>query len=220
MRLKSSAAAGGQSRDRSRRDTLLEAAKTVFLRDGIGGFSSRGVAKQAKVRLSTVQHFFSTKEELLVSMIRYVDGQHVQIYQQRESSLPFTPVERLRAVLDYLLQDLFRADTCRFYFDVWALGIRDEKIGRFLDQAYGQHRDALAVLVGAVRPTLSEERCKDLATHIAAMIEGLMLFIAPHGRRFPRRAEFMERAMQTIWTVVTSAPDAEAPARPRGRRRK
>lgn len=187
---------------------ILQAAKEVFLREGAAKFSSRAVAKEINIRLSSVQHFFPTTNDLLLAMIRFVDGLHTEIYQNMEAKLPLNAVDRLRAVIAYLLEDLFKADTMRFYYGVWALSLQHKEVALFLEQAYAQHRNTLAVLIGAARPSLSESRCRDLALHVAATIEGLMIFIPPAGMRPNKRDEFVRSAKATIWTLLTvdSAP--------------
>jgi AcrR family transcriptional regulator len=51
---------------------ILRAAKRVFVRNGGAAFSARGVAKEAKVSLGAVQHFFPSKNDLLAAMLEYV----------------------------------------------------------------------------------------------------------------------------------------------------
>jgi AcrR family transcriptional regulator len=201
----------GRTRARSHEATkqatrILDAAKVVFLRDGGAKFSARGVAKQANVGLSTVQHFFSTTDDLQIAMLEYVDRLHEEVYQDMGAKLPFGGTARLHGVLDYLLGDLFMPETRRFYFGFWSLSCHNKRAEKFLIQSYSNHRDALAIFIGAARPTMSEERCRDLATYIAALIDGLMLYVAPHGKRSPGRKKFVRSVKQTIWALISAEP--------------
>jgi AcrR family transcriptional regulator len=191
---------------------ILDAAKIVFLRDGGAKFSARRVAREAKVGLSTVQHFFSTTDELQIAMLRYVDRIHEEIYRNRGAKLPFGGVARLHAVLDFLIEDVFKSETRRFYFGFRSQSCHNKRAEKFLAESYANHRDTLAVFIGAARPTLSEERCRELATQIAAMIEGLMVYIPAHGKGFPNRKKLVRSVKQTIWTLISSQPEAEAEA--------
>jgi AcrR family transcriptional regulator len=183
---------------------ILNAAKIVFLRDGGAKFSARRVAKEAKVGLSTVQYFFPTTDELQIAMLQHVDRIHEEIYRNMGTKLPFGGVARLHAVLDYLINDLFESETRRFYFGFWSLSCYNKRAERFLVESYTNHRNTLAVFIGAARPTLSEARCRDLATHIAALIEGLLVYVAPHGKGSPNRKQFVRSVKQTIWTLISS----------------
>jgi AcrR family transcriptional regulator len=212
----------GRARARSHKVTtqatrILDAAKVVFLRDGGAKFSARGVAKQAKVGLSTVQHFFSTTDELQIAMLEYVDRLHEEVYQNMGAKLPFGGTARLHGVLDYLLDDLFMPETRRFYFGFWSLSCHNKRAEKFLAQSYSNYRDTLAIFIGAARPTMAEERCRDLATYIAALIDGLMVYIAPHGKRCPGRKKFVRSVKQTILALISAEP-VEAELRTRASR--
>jgi AcrR family transcriptional regulator len=186
---------------------ILEAAKIVFLRDGGAKFSARGVAKQAQVGLSTVQHFFSTTDELQLAMLEYVERVYYQdVFREMGAKLPFLGPARLRGMLDYMIDGLFKLETRSFYFGFWALSSHNARVEKFLTDAYSQYRDNLAILIGAANPALSEERCLDLATHIAAMIEGLLIFIVPQGKRFVNRKKVAQSIKQTIWTLIFAEP--------------
>lgn len=186
---------------------ILEAAKIVFLRDGGAKFSARRVAKQARVGLSTVQHFFSTTEELQLAMLEYVERVYYQeVFQEMGAKLPFAGAARLRGVIDYLIDGLFKPATRRFYFGFWSLSCHNDRVERFLTESYSHYRDNLAVLIGAANPALSEERCHDLATHVAALIEGLLIFIVPTGKRFGNRNKIIQSVKQSIWTLISTEP--------------
>jgi AcrR family transcriptional regulator len=182
---------------------ILEAAKIVFLRDGGAKFSARGVAKQAQVGLSTVQHFFPTTDELQLAMLEYVERVYYQdVFREMGAKLPFLGPARLRGMLDYLLDGLFKPTTRSFYFGFWSLSCHNKRVEKFLTECYSHYRDNLAILIGAANPALSEELCHDLATHIAAMIEGLLIFIVPKGKRFANRKKIAQSIKQSIWTLI------------------
>jgi AcrR family transcriptional regulator len=209
MRVKIAEPSGRTLTTNPRAIKILEAARVVFLRDGGAKFSARGVAKQAKVGLSTVQHFFPTTDELQLAMLEYVERVYYQeVFQRMEVKLPFAGPARLRGVLDYLVDDLFKAETRVFYFGFWSVSCHHKQTAEFFVKCYSNHRDSLAVLIGAARPTLSEERCRDLATHVAALIEGLMIYIVPHGGRFPNRTKIVLAVKQSIWTLISADPVA------------
>jgi len=193
---------------------ILEAAKIVFLRDGGAKFSARGVAKQAQVGLSTVQHFFSTTDELQLAMLEYVERVYYQdVFREMGAKLPFLGPARLRGMLDYMIDGLFKLETRSFYFGFWSLSSHNERVEKFLTESYSQYRDNLAILIGAANPALSEERCHDLATHISAMIEGLLIFIVPKGKRFANRKKVAQSIKQSIWTLIFAEPVKDRPER-------
>jgi AcrR family transcriptional regulator len=198
---------------------ILEAAQTVFLRDGGENFSARRVAKEAKVGLSTVQYFFRTTDALLIATLEHVDRIHEEIYRKMGSELPFAGIARLHAVLDYLINDLFEPETRRFYFGFWSLSCHNRNVEAFLTKSYENHRDTLAIYIGAARPHLPEKRCRDLATHIAALIEGLLVYVTVD-RRSRSRRDYVRSIKKTIQILLDADfQETGGPSLPRRKQR-
>ena len=185
---------------------ILRAARAVFLSEGGARFSARRVAKEAKVSLSSVQHFFPTTDALLTAMVEYVVNSYDEAYELRAATFPFNGEARLRDVVDYLVEDLFKPDTRRFFFGWWALSCHNKVVERLLDEAYAYHRNNLAAFIGAARPSLAEQRCAEIATQIVALMDGAMLFTATRSKPVPKRAEFADSIKQAVWTLISAEP--------------
>jgi len=181
---------------------ILQAAKRVFIRDGGGKFSARGVAKEAALSLGAVQHFFPTKHDLLAAMLEYVVNEYERAYQRLCDQLPMNGEARLLGVFEILIADIWKRDTRKFFFGFWALACHNPAAGKLLDEMYRHHVKRLGAFVGAARPGLSEARCEDLAIQIAAMIEGLMLFSAPAGRRIATRGRMNQMVKETMLRLL------------------
>lgn len=67
---------------------LLEAAKAVLIRDGYQGLTLRAVAGEAGVRLSTLQHIFRTRPDLLRALEqKVIDDCGYTSFEMRERGL-------------------------------------------------------------------------------------------------------------------------------------
>src|SRR5262249_58647374 len=66
--------AAGGSGDRTRQ-RILAAAVETFARTGLAGTSVRDIAKQARIRVSTLYHYFPSKEALYHAVQERVHGQ-------------------------------------------------------------------------------------------------------------------------------------------------
>lgn len=189
---------------------ILKAAKRVFVRDGGAAFSARGVAKEAKVSLGAVQHFFPSKHDLLAAMLEYVVNQYEGGYQKLFQKLPLNGRARLLGVIDMLIRDIWDPDTRRFFIGFWALACHNESAAELKAEMYAYHVHRLGTFIGAAHPGISEARARALALQLAAMIEGLMLFSAPRGKKLASREQMSQMVKDTILELL---PDAAAQRR-------
>jgi len=167
---------------------IVKAAKEVFLRETDSGFSIRNVAKEAGMSMGAVQHFYPTRDKLLVAMLELVVNEYEVAYDKLFSELPFNGEARLQGVIEYLALDITRPETRQFFFALWALGCHNKLAANLIDEMYSHHRRNLAALIGAARPGLSEEKCFELAMQVAALIDGLMIFTGPGTKHYGSRA--------------------------------
>jgi len=193
---------------------ILAAAREVFIREGAAAFSARRVAKAAKLSLGSVQHVFTTTDELITAMLEYVNEDYDAAYREMAEKLPFSPEQRLTAALDYLLQDICQADTRRFWFGFWALSCHNKHAELILKQAYQHYCNNVAGFIGAARTHFSDARCSELAEQIIALIDGTMLFTGMEKRPLTIRSPLISRLRTTIWGLLGSKERAEEAATP------
>lgn len=181
-------AAGGTNSKRvrkpreERKAEILIAATGILVNEGHAELSLRRVAKEVSIRLSTVQHYFESREVLLNALI----DDRVELYResfamvraQAEGSVE----EQARAVIEFLLYDSLDPETCGFFTQFWALGFQASDARQQLFELYHHHRKELADIVASVRPDLSPSECLKRAAMISSMIEGSMVHI---GRGLP-----------------------------------
>jgi len=196
-----------QQNKQSRR--ILAAAREVFIREGAAAFSARRVAKAAKLSLGSVQHVFPTTDELLTAMLEHVNGDYDAAYRAMAEKLPFSPEQRLAAALDYLLQDICKADTRKFWFGFWALSCHNKHAELLLKQAYQQHCKNVAGFIGAARAHFSDTRCSELAVQIIALIDGTMLFTGMSKKTLTIRSPLISRVRTTIVGMLDSKEPAD-----------
>ena len=201
-----------------RAEHILRAAQHVFLRDGAPGFSGRTVAAEAGISLGSLQHFFPTMDGLLAAMLEFVVNEYDEAYERVLRALPLNAEARLRTVVDYLISDIWRPDTRKFFFGLWALGCHNDFAEQLVVQMYEYHRHNLAVFIGAALPELSDEHCLDLAMQVAALIDGSMLYTGARTRHRSSKAQFSSvladgvmRLLSPPGTVPEAAAGTSAP---------
>lgn len=181
---------------------ILRAAIRLFVREGGAAFTTRGVAKEAAASLGAVQHFFPTKDQLLAAMLEQVLSDYSRMYEKVAAALPFNGEARLLGVIDSLVDDAWRPDSRRFFFNLYALSCHNAFAAKLVNDVYVHHRRRLAAYIGAARPNLSEEGCFDLALQISALLDGLMIFTAPGAKAVSRRERLAEMVKDTVLKLL------------------
>jgi AcrR family transcriptional regulator len=194
--------AGGLSRPDRGVDRILRAARKVFVRDGGASFSARGVAKEAGVSLGAVQHFFRTTDELLAATMEHVLDDFRSEYDRLQNQLPFDAEARLLGAVDILIEDVWRQDSRRFFFDLYALSGHNEFAQKLVNDVYAHHLNRLGGYLGAARPHLSEQQCRDLALQIGAMIDGLMIYTGPGSKAIRPRSRLATLVKTTVLRLI------------------
>ena len=152
---------------------LVKAAKRAFLRSGGTKFSIRSVAKEARISVGAVQHYYPTRDKLVAAMLEYVVNEYERAYEEVFTTLPFNGEARLYSALDYLVVDACNQESRQFFFALYSLSCHNRFVATLVDEVFFHHRNNIAALVGAARPAFSELQCFDTATQIVGLLEGL-----------------------------------------------
>ncbi len=162
---------------RTRIPEILAAAARLFAREGYAAFSTRAVAAEAGIRLSTLQHYFGTRDDLLRETIgALIERHHARIRQVIEDKV-LQLEARLEALLDATLDEFSRAETAGFWVEVWTMA-RHEAFARELQQrAYEDGTRYVESLIAALHPGLPASDCAVRATLISMQIEGLLVLV-------------------------------------------
>jgi AcrR family transcriptional regulator len=204
MKFRSKIARSSTYRGMKRAGVILAAARTVFAQHGAAGFTTRRIAKEAKLSLSSVQHVFPTIDALLLSMLEDVCMGYDGVYHKLLASLPFDPKARWDAVIEFLIDDIAEPSSRSLFFGFFALSCTNKGAGRLLQEAYAYHVNYLARFIFDLRPELSQESCRLLAVQVAALIEGVMLFSAPGSKIISRRS-LRESTLDSISRLIAGA---------------
>lgn len=134
-----------------RRRELTQTAVTVMARDGAWALTTRALAKEAGVPHGSVHYAFSSKDELMRSVLR-LDLTHlsdlVQTQQGREIHEPqdvaAAVVELFAAYADSVLAD---PDTEIAYFELSLMAARDERLRDLSVQSHQEYRRIMVTLL-------------------------------------------------------------------------
>lgn len=169
----------GKGYERAR--AILEATRTIFANDGYAGLSMRAVATKVGVNLSTVQHYYPSKDNLIEALL----SQTLQDYQAAVDL--FTPSgsqssnldqHQFEALIDYFLDDISTPESSGMLSELWALAYRHTFAADILDQMLTRSRKVFRNLIRNRMPTLAPEQCELRGALMVAQLQGLTLYLA------------------------------------------
>jgi AcrR family transcriptional regulator len=183
---------------------ILEVAIRVFAAEGNAGFTQRRVAAAAGVRLATVQHYFGTRDELLIATFNEMSHRLMGRFRSLAANETETPERRLKALLNETFDTLTHADNLfsRFVIECWCLAEHNEEINERIVTFNGEFQALFSGLVAQISPTLGPEECRIRGALIYSHWQGLIVFIRRSGRNAPDVTAF-RNATQVVWSALS-----------------
>src|SRR5437588_1656038 len=111
---------GRQKLERERR--ILTAARRLFDRKGYAGTAMEDVAERAGLAVGTVYNYFSSKDALLLAIVRRETDQLTRIGERILDDPPADPIEAVAALADLFVQSI-TADERRLWRELFAAAI-------------------------------------------------------------------------------------------------
>lgn len=168
---------GQRPRGIARVETILDAALGVLVDEGYASFTLRNIARRARITLSTLQHYYPSKEDLFRAVVDKTITDYDRTLKEKSGATDGTAKARLEVIIDYLLQDLRRPETSGFFLELWSRAFRDPYVNELMLRAYRHHRDMLRIAMAPLNPALPGRVAEQRAVMVAALIEGMQLFI-------------------------------------------
>jgi AcrR family transcriptional regulator len=202
--------AKGASKQRGNRTTrvpeILEVAIHVFAREGNAGFTQRRVAADAGVRLSTLQHYFGSRESLLQSTIEELGKRYLERFRLLAGDALRTPEARLETLLDETFAALTGPDNVvsPFALEVWCLAEHQASVRDLMETVSGDFQEVFSKLVAEINPALAHDECRLRGALIYSHWQGLIVFLRRSGRNAPDTAAF-RTATKVVWKALSNA---------------
>lgn len=158
------------------RQMAIAQARTLFVTEGLSGFSMRKVAKSLEMSLGHLQHYFPTRDDLLIAMLEHTAATYITTYEEISHSPASSPQSRLESVLRYLLEDIDAPEIRVFFFEVWPVTIRNATVAAIMQEVYQKNLAGLTAFVRDVRTDLPEIEVEHLTRHVLCLLDGLQLY--------------------------------------------
>lgn len=156
-----------------RRESILEAAREVAVREGLLGLTLKSVGAEAGVASSLVAHYFPVMNELVIETFRRLAGDELdslRMLQLREPSA----LGRMRILVDWL-QGAERLDVTATWLDATLLGRRNETLASEIRWQLDRWQGSVSGLIreGVATGEFTCDRPEIVAAHILSLIDGL-----------------------------------------------
>lgn len=125
---------------------ILDHALALLVETGDAGLTLRKLADKAGMRLSNVQYYFKSRDDVLTSMVaRYFEACLSTLRQLMQSSEAQTPRARLSFLIQSgLIHGQEISDMCRAFREIWAISSRNTVIDQCLMAYYRAFADVVA----------------------------------------------------------------------------
>lgn len=185
---------------------IVLAAARVLARDGHARFSIRSVADEAGLRASSLQHYFETKDLLLIETIRIVIGGYTDRYRALSARRDLAPARILEVILEDVFIEADKADIRAFHLEMWALARHDAAVAGMLNAMYAEFRQILLSVLRAMNPRLSDAEAEAAVLVVSSLTEGVAIVNEYH--REPRgSARSLPDVLRFVQTMI-EAPGA------------
>ena len=195
---------GRSSLGNNRREEILQAANKLMVEKGLAAVTIRGVARTADMAPGNLGYYFASHDELLQALLDWVLDPYLRAFEFLRANAGEDPIAGLRAVLDYVLEDLASEETTMFFPELWVLANRDEHNAKRMRGLYNAYIEVLKELITAARPDLCRVHIDELALFICASIEGQTVFIGYKRPYAEHRAALKSIALEAMITVVVN----------------
>ena len=174
---------------------IILAARELVMNEGYAQFSMRNVASHAGVRLANVQYYFKTREDLIKALLQDTGARYRASYDELRARAPQDRIARFEAIIEFNLKDIARAETRRYFIQLWALLTEiDGHAGHLMDDLYAIDIQQLSECIADLVPGTDLAEVRRRASLLAAMIEGMVVVRGAHSRNPVELRRLMSRA--------------------------
>lgn len=177
---------------------ILEAARSILVEKGYGSLTLRDVAREAGVRLSNLQYYYPTRDDLIQDLLPLV----FSVYEQRYMHIAFCPgisaEEKLAKMTRYLLANIREPSIIKLFFELWALSQRSTYVADLLSEMYTNYCRRIEDIISEISPTMPAKKRTERAILIAFLIEGIMVHLNISSARADTSSNFDKECVEQV----------------------
>ncbi|NKJ50704.1 TetR family transcriptional regulator [Burkholderia sp. SG-MS1] len=190
----------------SRIPEIIEVSINVLVDVGYAGYAINRVASEAGIRLSTLQHYFPNRDELLRCTIEEISRRYLERFRELAENRKVTPKRRLEDIAEDAFRELVKPGLPVAIFESWVLALREPFAKDLVIRLRREYRTMFASLVGEINPALTLEERSLRGALLQCSFEGLVTFLRWNDDDAIKQALF-KNAMKVVWTGLSEASE-------------
>jgi AcrR family transcriptional regulator len=176
------------AKSRATVEKVLEEAEAVLAEEGVAGLTFRALARRCDMRLSNLQYYFATQEDLLTAVTRYVLVRRLSELKARGPLGLIEAPQRFTAYLEFRMERAADPKAQAITTGLRDLALRQDGPARHVAQICRFHTDLIEAMIAALAPETPSQEIRHKAVMIAALVEAVgptcgRLFDRPEGLR-------------------------------------
>lgn len=190
----------------SRVPEIIDVSINVLIAAGYTGYTINRVANDAGIRLSTLQHYFSTREALLRATIEEIAKRYFERFRGFAENRSRPPLARLEAIVDDAFAELAKPGLPASIFESWGLALHEPFARDVVVEIQSRFNGLFAKLVGEINPGLSMEELELRGALIMSSLEGLVVFLRWSKDSVPQLRAY-RKAIKVVWSGLSKADE-------------
>lgn len=190
----------------SRVPEIIEVSINVLIAAGYAGYTINRVANDAGIRLSTLQHYFSTREALLRATIEEIGKRYFERFRKFVENRSRSPQARLDSIIDDAFADFVGPGMSAGVIECWGLALHESFARDVVADVQKQFTRLFAQLVGEINPKLSTEERELRGALIMSSCQGLVIFLRWTDGDASRLHAF-RKAIKVVWSGLGKADE-------------
>lgn len=185
---------------------IVEASVNLLVSVGYAGYAMSRVASDAGIRLSTLQHYFASREELLQCTIEEISRRYLERFRELSENRTLTPRQRLEAIADDAFKELVKPGLPVAIFESWVLALREPFARDLVVRMRREFKTLFASLVGEINPALTVEERTLRGALLLCSFEGLVAYLRWTDDD-ARQLLVFENALKVVWSGLSDVSE-------------
>src|SRR3989442_4392508 len=131
----------------SRRQEIIEGARTCFLRNGFHKSTTDDICREASITPGGLYHYFSGKDQIIQAVIEESTQDVLARMRETSAADTRTAFERASAFFVEQMQDPERDNIARLDIEIWAETLKNEKLAELNRESWALRRAWLEDLI-------------------------------------------------------------------------
>lgn len=186
----------------SRKDAILEIARSILIQDGHYRLTMRHLAEKSGMKLASLQYHYPTKTELISALMAQSIGTYHQMIHHLVRSIGTGQDNEAIGRLFAIYQD---EQASGVFEQLWALSVQDAQLKQQYEEAYIGFWELIDEEVGRFDPTADAETRRTRAAMIIALLDGLETFFSAEQLRTQVPSQLQNQVVLQIKNIVTGA---------------